>query len=93
MRYEILSDNSVTSDDGENATQYLFLEVPYKNGKAIEEGDLDHYCQEQFERRVSSPYDCSGQWFTSGITAKIVDDNDWDNKLTVAVVINWGCDV
>lgn len=92
MRYEILSDNSKPDDNGENATQYLFIEMPYKK-TAFSESEIDSFCQEQFERRVSSPYDCSGQWFTSGIYAKIVEDNDWDNKLTVAVIINWGRDV
>tara|TARA_R100000951_G_scaffold101420_1_gene92945 strand:- start:26406 stop:26684 length:279 start_codon:yes stop_codon:yes gene_type:complete len=92
MRYEILSDKSVPSDDGESATQYLFLEVPYKNG-TLSEDVINLFCQEQFERRICSPYDCTGQWFTCGITAKIVDDNDYDNLLTVAVIIGWGLDV
>jgi hypothetical protein len=92
MRYEILSDSRVPSDNGENATQYMFLEVPYRE-TPISEDEINSFCNEQFERRVSSPYDCSGQWFTGCIDAKIVDNNDWDNKLTVAVIIGWGMDI
>ena len=92
MKYEILSDNAVEADCGESATQYMFLEVPYKESP-LSESEINSFCQEHFERRIYSEYDCTGKWFTGCITAKIVDDNDWDNKLTVAVIVNWGRDV
>ena len=93
MQYEILSDKSVQSNDGDNATQYLFLDVPYKDGKPRTEDSIQQFFSDEFEVRICSPYDCTGKWFTSYIHTKIVDNCDYDEKHTVAVIIPWGRDV
>lgn len=91
MEYEIIVDKSIKGE--ENATQYLFIEMPYIDGKTISDDDLNKFFREEFEVRINSAYDCTGKWFTCGINAKIVDDNDWDKNLLIACSINWGLDI
>lgn len=93
LDHKIISKNNVPQESGESATDYLFIEFPYVDGKPLPESVIQEFLVEEYQVRIYSDYDCTGRWFTSGIDAKIFDNDDWDEKTIVACRIGWGLDV
>lgn len=92
MKYEIISENRVQVEH-EYATQYLFIDVPWVDGQPLTEDEIVEFFHEEFEVRIYSDYDCTGRWFTSGMTIKIFDEDDFDEKTVVTCSINWARDL
>lgn len=90
MEFKQISHNGV--GDSEYGNSYEFYHIAYEEKPYTIEEILEAY-NEEYRVEVNSAYDCTGRWFTSSIVGAIVDNNTWDNVLTVAIVHSFAKDI